>query len=154
MKQLGNLAVVCAQRPDVLMQIYGSEVSVHVGEGPERAVLSTKWDDDETIDPREQYRYYEEYGVYAYPEKQPIWYLPVLLDLWDVSFNTKEAQIVFVRYADSEQNSFWGPGTEPIARWDIEEYANYNIDQYQSYTVTLKEMFGEWDIEEVLPSQS
>lgn len=105
-------------------------------------------------DPREQYRYYEEYGVYAYPEKQPIWYLPVLLDLWDVSFNTKEAQIVFVRYADSEQNSFWGPGTEPIARWDIEEHANYNIDQYQSYTVTLKEMFGEWDIVEVLPSQS
>ena len=49
MKQLGNLAVVCAHRPDVLMQIYGSEVSVHVGEGPERAVLSTKWDDDETI---------------------------------------------------------------------------------------------------------
>lgn len=49
MKQLGNLAVVCAQRPDVLMQIYGSEVSVHVGEGPERAVPSTKWDDDETI---------------------------------------------------------------------------------------------------------
>ena len=46
MKQLGNLAVVCAQRPDVLMQIYGSEVSVHVGEGPERAVLSTKWDDE------------------------------------------------------------------------------------------------------------
>lgn len=48
MKQLGNLAVVCAQRPDVLMQIYSSEVSVHVGEGPERAVFSTKWD-DETI---------------------------------------------------------------------------------------------------------
>ena len=49
MKQLGNLAVVCAQRPDVLMQIYGNEVSVHVGEGPERAVFSTNWDDDETI---------------------------------------------------------------------------------------------------------
>ena len=42
MKQLGNLAVVCAQRPDVLMQIYGSEVSVHVREGPERAVFSHK----------------------------------------------------------------------------------------------------------------
>ena len=41
--------MVCAQRPDVLMQIYGSEVSVHVGEGPERAVFSTKWDDDEAI---------------------------------------------------------------------------------------------------------
>lgn len=49
MKQLGNLAVVCAQRPDVLMQIYGGEVSVHAGEGAERAVLSTKWDDDEKI---------------------------------------------------------------------------------------------------------
>jgi hypothetical protein len=49
MKQLGNLAVVCAQRPDVLMQIYGSEVSVHVGDGPERAVLSAKWDDDALI---------------------------------------------------------------------------------------------------------
>ena len=23
MKQIGNLAIVCAQRPDVLMQIYG-----------------------------------------------------------------------------------------------------------------------------------
>ena len=49
MKQLGNLAVVCAQRPDVLMQIYGSEVSVHTGEGPEWAILTAKWDDDETI---------------------------------------------------------------------------------------------------------
>ena len=49
MKQLGNLAVVCAQRPDVLMQIYGSKVSVHTGEGPERVVLTAKWDDDETI---------------------------------------------------------------------------------------------------------
>ena len=49
MKQLGNLAVVCAQRPDVLMQIYGSEVCVLGGVGPERAVRSTKWDDDETI---------------------------------------------------------------------------------------------------------
>ena len=41
MKQLGNLAVVCAQRPDVLMQIYGNEVSVHVGEGPERINMRT-----------------------------------------------------------------------------------------------------------------
>ena len=49
MKQLGNLAVVCAQRPDVLMQIYGSEVSVHTGDGPERAVLTAQSDHDETI---------------------------------------------------------------------------------------------------------
>ena len=33
MKQLGNLAVVCAQRPDVLMQIYGSEV-LHYDKNP------------------------------------------------------------------------------------------------------------------------
>lgn len=37
MKQLGNLSIVCAKRPDVLMQVYGGRVSVHVGEGPERA---------------------------------------------------------------------------------------------------------------------
>lgn len=46
---LGNLAIVCAQRPDVLMQIYGGTVSIHVGEGPERATLSTAWEDDDTI---------------------------------------------------------------------------------------------------------
>lgn len=33
MKQLGNLSIVCAQRTDVLMQIYGGQVSVHVGKG-------------------------------------------------------------------------------------------------------------------------
>lgn len=60
--------------------------------------------------PREQYRYYEEYGVYAYPEQQPIWYLPVLLDFWEVSFNTREAEIIFVRYADSGQECLLGAG--------------------------------------------
>lgn len=49
MKQIGNLAIVCAQRPDVLMQIYGGTVSIHVGEGPERATLSTAWEDDDAI---------------------------------------------------------------------------------------------------------
>ena len=37
MKQIGNLAIVCAQRPDVLMQIYGGTVS------------STAWEDDDAI---------------------------------------------------------------------------------------------------------
>lgn len=46
MKQLGNLAIVCAQRPEVLMQIHGGIVSVHVGCGPERASLFAAWDDD------------------------------------------------------------------------------------------------------------
>ena len=39
MKQLGNLAIVCAKRPDVLMQLHSGQVAVHVGEGPDRAVL-------------------------------------------------------------------------------------------------------------------
>ena len=46
MKQLGNLAIVCAQRPEVLMQIHGGIVTVHVGCGPERASLHMQWDDD------------------------------------------------------------------------------------------------------------
>ena len=39
MKQLGNLAMVCARRPEVMMQLHGSKVSVFVGAGPERAVM-------------------------------------------------------------------------------------------------------------------
>ena len=36
-----------------------------------------------------------------------------------------------------------GTGKTATAEDAQEEHANYNIDQYQSYTVTLKEMFGE-----------
>lgn len=49
MKQLGNLALVCAKRPSLLLQIHGGTASVYVGAGPERAVLSAHWDDDEEI---------------------------------------------------------------------------------------------------------
>ena len=49
MKQLGNLSIVCAKRPDVLMQVYGGRVSVHVGEGLERARMDAAWDDDKMI---------------------------------------------------------------------------------------------------------
>ena len=49
MKQLGNLAIVCAKRPEVLMQIYGAEVAVHVGTGPDRATLLAAWDNDAEI---------------------------------------------------------------------------------------------------------
>lgn len=49
MKQLGNLAIVCAKRPEVLMQIYGGKVTVHVGTGPDRAVMFTAWDNDAEI---------------------------------------------------------------------------------------------------------
>ena len=44
MKQLGNLAMVCAQRPEVLMQLHAGAVTVYVGEGPERAALSAPGD--------------------------------------------------------------------------------------------------------------
>lgn len=46
MKQLGNLALVCAQRPATLLQIQDGIVAVFVGSGPEREVLSASWDDD------------------------------------------------------------------------------------------------------------
>lgn len=49
MKQIGNLAIVCAKRPDVMMQLHGGTVSVFVGFGPERAVLHTDWDNDGEI---------------------------------------------------------------------------------------------------------
>lgn len=49
MKELGNLAIVCAQRPDALMQVYDGTVSVHVGANPMRQVLYTTWDNDGEI---------------------------------------------------------------------------------------------------------
>ncbi|NBI66580.1 hypothetical protein D1646_07075 [Pseudoflavonifractor sp. 60] len=49
MKQLGNLAIVCARRPEALMQVYGGKVTVYVGSGPEREVLHTAWDNDAEI---------------------------------------------------------------------------------------------------------
>ena len=39
MKQIGNLAVVCARRQDVLLQVGSEKVCVHVGAGPERNTL-------------------------------------------------------------------------------------------------------------------
>lgn len=49
MKELGNLAIVCAKRPDVMMQIYDGTVAVHVGAGPTRATLHSAWNDDDEI---------------------------------------------------------------------------------------------------------
>ena len=49
MKQLGNLALVCTRRPEVLLQAYHSKVTVHVGQGPERMVLCAAWADDAQI---------------------------------------------------------------------------------------------------------
>ena len=66
MKQLGNLAIVCAKRMDVLLQIYDGYASVHVGEGPERASMVAKWDDDEAIG---GFVHELNYGKYAKEER-------------------------------------------------------------------------------------
>ena len=49
MKQLGNLAIICAKRPDVMMVVYDGRVTVHVGAGPDRASLHSTCDSDAEI---------------------------------------------------------------------------------------------------------
>jgi hypothetical protein len=49
LKQLGNLAIVCAQRPEVLMQLYEHQVVLYLGQGSERETLQAPWDDDKKI---------------------------------------------------------------------------------------------------------
>jgi len=49
MKQLGNLALVCARRRDTLLQIQGGTATVYVGHGPDRTVLSADCHDDGKI---------------------------------------------------------------------------------------------------------
>ena len=49
MKELGNLAVVCAGRMDILLQIYDGYACVYVGEGPERAHMIAPCNDDEAL---------------------------------------------------------------------------------------------------------
>ena len=49
MKQIGNLAVVCAVRPEVSLHLYGYVVSVCVGQGSRRPFMQARWDDDEAI---------------------------------------------------------------------------------------------------------
>lgn len=65
MKQLGNLAIVCARRPDVLMQIYDGTVTVHVGAGHERETLHSAWDNDEDIRRIVQKMNFGRYGAKA-----------------------------------------------------------------------------------------
>jgi len=49
MKQLGNLAMVCAKRNDTVFWIINGNVTIHIGQGSEREVLSADWQDDEKI---------------------------------------------------------------------------------------------------------
>ena len=45
MNQLGNLAIVCAKRPEVLMQLHGHQVVIHL----RQETMQASWDDDEKI---------------------------------------------------------------------------------------------------------
>ena len=47
MKQLGNLAVICAQRPELLMQLRGGLVLV---QAKNRATMEAAWNDDARIE--------------------------------------------------------------------------------------------------------
>lgn len=49
MMQLGNLAIVVANNPEAMMQIYNGEVYVHIGEGNERKTISCNVTDDNYI---------------------------------------------------------------------------------------------------------
>lgn len=49
MNQIAALAVACAERPDVLLQIYDGYATVHIGEGIDRAGISAKLDDEVKI---------------------------------------------------------------------------------------------------------
>ena len=49
MKQLGNLAIICAKRPEVMMTVYDGRVTVHVGAGPDRASTHSACDSDAEI---------------------------------------------------------------------------------------------------------
>lgn len=47
MKQLGNLAIICAQRPELLLQLRGGLVSVQVKNS---AAMEAAWNDDVRIE--------------------------------------------------------------------------------------------------------
>ncbi|MCL2776131.1 MAG: hypothetical protein FWD71_22745 [Oscillospiraceae bacterium] len=49
MKQIGNLALACARKNNVLFQILDGHINVHVGCGPDKRVLCANWNDDEKI---------------------------------------------------------------------------------------------------------
>ncbi len=49
MKQLGNLAIVCAQRPEVLMTVFNGNVNICLGNGPDRKILTVPWNSDAEI---------------------------------------------------------------------------------------------------------
>lgn len=49
MKQLGNLAIICANRADVALVVQYGKFTVYMDRAPETPVMCADWDDDGTI---------------------------------------------------------------------------------------------------------
>lgn len=49
MKELGNLAVVCAKRRDLLLEIKRGTVAVHFDSNSEWETIHVEWKDDKNI---------------------------------------------------------------------------------------------------------
>ena len=62
MKQLGNLAVICAQRPELLMQLRGGLVLV---QAKNRATMEAAWNDDARIERIEKMIYELNFGAFS-----------------------------------------------------------------------------------------
>lgn len=102
MKQLGNLAIICAQRQSVLLQIQGGMASVTVGAGPERHVLSARWDNDTEI---EQIIHELNFGKYradagVSPSKNADF--GCADTLWDILLKHKDHNVSIVTYGDPD----------------------------------------------------
>lgn len=102
MKQLGNLAIICAQRKSVQLQVRNGMASVLVDTGTDRAVLSAHWDNDAEI---KQIIYELNFGKYRENEKVCASESddPKSADtLWDLLLRHKNHQVAVVTYGDSD----------------------------------------------------
>jgi len=48
-KEIGNLAIICAGRKNTLLQVIEGTITIHVGCGPNKETLTAAWHDDTTI---------------------------------------------------------------------------------------------------------
>ena len=65
MKQIGNLVIACTKRKDVLFQLLNEQVTVYVGQGPDRTFMSAHWANNAKIN---EMIYELNFGKYAETE--------------------------------------------------------------------------------------
>ena len=106
MKQLGNLAIICAQRRSVMLQIQDGMVSVFVGSGPDRDVLSAHWDNDAEIEQiihELNFGKYRADGEVCASEDQGVEGADVFENmLWDLLLKHKNHDVTIVTYGDPD----------------------------------------------------